>query len=307
MVDTGASISILKAACLPNLSQVNVDDTISISGITNEDVFSIGSMTITVHARNSSYSSLFHIVGEDFSLPFDGIIGLDFLDAFEAKLDYEKWVAYLTDDVQNHHELTLFRDTDPDDTIYRCKTTKIMDILRKNFPQHAKRQLEDLCTEFVDIFGTSDDSVKTNNFYRHKIYLTDNAPVYIKNYRTAYADKEEIERQVKKMLHDDIVEPAVSNYNNPILLVPKKPLPGSEQKRWRLVTDFRQLNKKMVANRYLMPRIDEILDRMGDAKYFSVLDLLSGFHQIELEKNSRKYTAFSCDLGSFHIHVYPSE
>lgn len=287
------------------MSHIDTNETISISGITSEDVFSLGSITLTVHAISSSYSSSFHVVGNDFSLPFDGIIGLDFLNTFEAKLDFENWVAYLTDEFDVRHRLTLFKDTDTDDNIFRCKTTRILNVLRPNFPKNASIQLEDLCTEFIDIFGTGEDSVTTNNFYTHKIYLTDKTPVYIKNYRSAYSDKTEIERQVRKMLNDNIIEPTVSNYNNPILLVPKKALPGSEQKKWRLVTDFRQLNKKMIANRYPMPRIDEILDRMGDAKYFSVLDLLSGFHQIELAKESRKYTAFSCDLGSFQYTRLP--
>lgn len=78
LVDTGAPVSILKAECPPNLSKIVSDNIISINGIKDEDVFSLGTMEITVHARDSSYTSLFHIVGDDFFLPFDGIIGLDF-------------------------------------------------------------------------------------------------------------------------------------------------------------------------------------------------------------------------------------
>jgi len=81
------------------------------------------------------------------------------------------------------------------------------------------------------------------------------------------------------------VEPSVSPYNSPLLLVPKKSLPNWENKEWRLVIDYRQINKKLLSDKFPLPRIDDILDQLGRAKYFSCLDLMSGFHQIELEKS----------------------
>ena len=111
--------------------------------------------------------------------------------------------------------------------------------------------------------------------------------------------------QVQKLIDDEIVEPSKSEYNSPILLVPKESLPGSNEKRWRLVVDYRQINKKLVADKFPLPRIDDILDQLDRAKYFSCLDLMSGFHQIGLEKKSRDLTSFSTGNGSYRFNRLP--
>lgn len=89
------------------------------------------------------------------------------------------------------------------------------------------------------------------------------------------------------------------------MLVPKKSLPNSDQKKWRLVVDYRQINKKLLSDKFPLPRIDDILDQLGRAKYFSCLDLMSGFHQIELEENSRNITSFSTSNGSYRFTRLP--
>jgi len=114
--------------------------------------------------------------------------------------------------------------------------------------------------------------------------VKDDVPVYNKNYRIPHNQKEEIDKQVEKRIKDGIVEPSVSGYSCPLLLVTKKSLPGTEEKRWRLVIDYRQINKKLLADKFPLPRIDDILDQLGSAKFFSCLYLMSGFHQITLEK-----------------------
>jgi len=74
------------------------------------------------------------------------------------------------------------------------------------------------------------EPISTNNFYKQQLRLKDNKPVYIKNYRSPHSQVNEIQKQVGKLITDGIVEPYVSEYNSPLLLVPKKPSPGSEQK-----------------------------------------------------------------------------
>jgi len=115
----------------------------------------------------------------------------------------------------------------------------------------------------------------------------------------------EIQKQVGKLITDGIVEPSVFEYNSPLLLVPKKPSPHSEQKKWRLVIDYRQINKKLLSDKFLLPRIDDILDQLRRAKYFSCLDLMSGFHQIKLEESSRDITSFSTSNGSNRFSRLP--
>lgn len=185
------------------------------------------------------------------------------------------------------------------------KRKEKLEILSKNFPKIAEKDLKVLCTEFIDVFALESEKISANNFYKQKLRLHDKEPVYIKNYRIPHAQKEEVNKQIDKLIKDDIIEPSISEYNSPILLVPKKPLPDTTQKRWRLVVDYRGLNKKLIADKFPLPRIDDILDQLGRAKYFSCLDLVSGFHQIELEEKSRDLTTFSTEKGSYKFKRLP--
>lgn len=170
-------------------------------------------------------------------------------------------------------------------------------------PAFAKVELMNLCKEFSDIFHLKDDVLTCNNFYKQSIKVTDSSPVYIKNYRTPQIEREEVCQQIDNLLQNDTIEPSVSEYNSPILLVPKK---YNNEKKWRLVVDYRQLNKRLLADKFPLPRIDDILDQLGRAKYFSTLDLMSGFHQIEIDEQSRKYTAFSfTEKGHFQFKRLP--
>lgn len=170
-------------------------------------------------------------------------------------------------------------------------------------PQYIKNDLFDLCSEFVDIFALPNDTMTVNNFYEQKLRTKTDQPVYVKNYRLPQSQKEEINNQVAKLLSNNLIEPSVSSFNSPLILVPKKSNNG--QRKWRMCVDYRLLNKNLVADKFPLPRIDDILDNLGKAKHFSVLDLYSGFHQIPLSKESREMTAFSTEKGSFQWKVLP--
>ena len=169
-----------------------------------------------------------------------------------------------------------------------------------NVPPYTQNEFYKLVEAYSDVFCLPDEAVATNNFYTQNINLTDNAPVFISNYKTIHTQGDEIQKQVNKMLRDNIIEPSVSSYNSPILLVLKK-ADSNKSKQWRLVVDFRMLNKRVLADKFPLPRIDAILDQLGRAKFFSVLDLQAGFHQISLDENYRKYTAFSTQSGHYQF------
>lgn len=163
--------------------------------------------------------------------------------------------------------------------------------------------IENICEEFQDIFHLEGEKLSTNNFYRQNIQTLDKTPVYTRNYRLPQVQQEEIQEQVQKLLDDDLVEPSTSPYNSALLVVPKK---GSDDtKKWRLVVDYRQLNKKIVDDKFHLTRLEDVLDRIGRAKYFTTLDMTSSFHQIELDEESRPLTAFSTNNGHYQFKRLP--
>jgi hypothetical protein len=114
----------------------------------------------------------------------------------------------------------------------------------------------------------------------------------------------EVDKQVKKLLQEGIIDESNSTWNSPILVVPKK-TDASGQQKFRLVVDCRKLNEKIIGNVYLLPDITEILDQLGQAKYFSCLDLVMGYHQIDMDLNDIDKTAFSTNEGHWAYKRMP--
>ena len=103
---------------------------------------------------------------------------------------------------------------------------------------------------------------------------TGSEPTYRTPYRLRPAEQDELEEQVKSLLAQGFIRPSQSPYGAPVLFVPKK------DGRWRMCIDYRALNRQTIKDRYPLPRIDTLLDRLGSAKVFTKLDLASGYHQI---------------------------
>lgn len=161
-----------------------------------------------------------------------------------------------------------------------------------------------ICEKYSDIFQLPDEKLTQTNMTSHAIELNDQIPVHVKQYRYLHMLKGEIETQINKMLKDGIIEKSNSPYNSPLWIVPKKP-DSQGNKKWRLVIDFRELNKKTISDAYPIPNMDEIIDQLSGSKYFSVLDLASGFHQIPMRESDKCKTAFSTPFGHYHFTRMP--
>ena len=111
------------------------------------------------------------------------------------------------------------------------------------------------------------------------------------------AEIAEIQQQVQDLLEQGLIQPSTSPYGAPVLLVKKKD--GSK----RMCVDYRALNHITVKNAAPLPRIDDLLDRLQGAKYFSSLDLLSGYHQLSLKPEDVPKTAFKTTSGLYEYKV----
>jgi hypothetical protein len=125
-----------------------------------------------------------------------------------------------------------------------------------------------------------------------------------RNYRIPEALKDEVRKITEKMLDDGIIRHSTSPWNSPIILVKKKPDASGKQK-WRLVVDFRRLNKVTVGDSYPLPLIGEILDTLGKAKYYTTLDCASGFHQIPLREEDQGRRPLARPQGTMNFVSCP--
>ncbi len=96
-----------------------------------------------------------------------------------------------------------------------------------------------------------------------------------------------------------VIEPSSSEWSSPIVLVPKK------DGTLRFCLDFRKLNSVSKFDPYPMPRVDELVERLGRAKFLSTLDLCKGYWQVPLDPACKEFTAFRTPFGHFQFRVLP--
>ena len=118
-------------------------------------------------------------------------------------------------------------------------------------------------------------------------------------YRLSPKEHDELQAQIDDLLAQGHIRPSTSPYGAPVLFVPKK------DGRWRMCVDYRALNRQTIRDRYPLPRIDDLLDRLGQARHFTTLDLASGYHQIAVKEDDIPKTAFRTQRGQFEFVVMP--
>jgi len=134
----------------------------------------------------------------------------------------------------------------------------------------------------------------------HTIPLIPGAqPFRLRPYRYNPFQKNEIERQIKELLQKGLIQPSSSPFASLALLVKKKT--GD----WRLCVDYRRLNALTIKNKYPLPVIDELLDELNGASWFTSLDMCSGFHQIGMAKHEEYKIAFQTHNGHYEYCVMP--
>jgi hypothetical protein len=112
-------------------------------------------------------------------------------------------------------------------------------------------------------------------------------------------ENDEIKRQIQEMLQKGHIRPSSSPCGSPIMLLQKN------DGTWGLFIDYWALNKITVWNRYLIPRIDDLMDQLKGVKYFSKIELNSGYHQVPIEPSDVWKTALKSKEGLFERLVMP--
>jgi len=134
---------------------------------------------------------------------------------------------------------------------------------------------------------------------RMKLILKDDEPVYQKARRCSEQEKQIIKRQVDEWMREGIVRPSLSEYASPVVLVKKK------NGAYRLCVDYRRLNQKIIKDHYPLPLIDDQLNRLQGARIFTTLDLKNGFFHVDVDEDSRKFTAFIIPDGQYEFLKMP--
>lgn len=182
------------------------------------------------------------------------------------------------------------------------RSTRLMNMLDLSKCDCSIEQLGSLnvlLSEHSDVFELDRSELGYSALVQHQIDTGDSAPIKQQPYRTPIVQRDRIARLIKEMQQQGIVKPSSSPWASPVVLVPKKD--GST----RFCVDYRQLNRVTKKDVYPLPRIDDILDTLAQAKYFITLDLSTGYWQVGLDPTSQSKTAFTTHCGLYEFTCMP--
>jgi hypothetical protein len=123
----------------------------------------------------------------------------------------------------------------------------------------------------------------------------DAKPVNIRPYRLPHYQKDAMESIIEQLLKSEFIRNSFSPYSSPAILVKKK------DGTWRLCIDYRQLNLHTIKNKYPISVIEDLLDELNGAKWFSKIDLRSGYHQVRMSAEDIKKTALALTWGTMSL------
>ena len=158
------------------------------------------------------------------------------------------------------------------------------------------QDLKELISRSTDIFSELPGRTRA---IMHDIHTTPGKVVRQRPYRIPEARRVAIKQEVTKMLGLGVIEESHSPWSSPIVIVPKPD--GS----LRFCNDFRKLNEISAFDAYPMPRVDELIERLGPVRFVSTLDLTKGYWQVPLTERAKPKTAFSTPEGLYQYTVLP--
>ena len=168
-----------------------------------------------------------------------------------------------------------------------------------NLLESQQKQLESLISANADVFAWRDDQLGLCDLLQHRIVVTSDNPTAQPYRRLPPSQLTEVRAHLDNLLAQDIISPSTSPYAAPIVVVRKK------NNEIRMCCDYRKLNAITKKDSYPLPRMDECIDALTGAHWFSTLDLASGYHQTEVHPDDQEKTAFTTPFGLYQWKRLP--
>ncbi|GBG77141.1 hypothetical protein CBR_g23467 [Chara braunii] len=252
------------------------------------------------------------------SLPFDIVMGMDWGEAVGATLHLKEHECRLPSPSGEAKTARLFHVSGVENPLAHCclsapafaRLVKKEQLEEQVFVAYVRPVTEPteekpidpaiakLLEEFKDLIEPPIGVVSRLIQHRIEIEPGSRTPKGVV-YQMSPRELEELRKQLDELLEKGWIRPSSSPFGAPVLFVPKK------EGELRMCIDYRGLNAITVKNAEPLPRIDDLLDRVQGAKYFSKIDLKSGYHQIEVHPDDQYKTAFRTRYGHYEFIVMP--
>ena len=270
-VDSGSSLSIISASLANKLNLKLIRNSSLVLHQVNGTTKTKGRTTVNMTIGQISAKLDLHVM-ENFQYPL--LLGLDAGERFGLRIDLKSRTASMAINGPPKRFVALYLNTEEAD------------------------QLNALLQKWFSLFS-QDNNIGRITVAKHSIITTPHPPIQLRPYRRPQSDYDEIRTQIKDLLSKGLIRESTSPYAFPVTLAPKKD--GTQ----RLCIDYRRLNAITIDDKMPMPRIQEVLDRLSDSKYFTTLDIAWGFWHIEMEIDSIEKTAFVTNEGHYEWMVMP--
>jgi hypothetical protein len=150
------------------------------------------------------------------------------------------------------------------------RVAKVYEKLRLHHIVEERDDSQSICVDYANVFKLPGDKLTATSAATHCIptpNVTEGRAITLQNYRLAETHKQAVKDQMKQMLRDEIITPSKSEWNFPLVVAPEK-LDATGKRKWRVCIDFRRLNQVSVGDSYPLPKIQDILDKIGKAVSF---------------------------------------
>lgn len=166
-------------------------------------------------------------------------------------------------------------------------------------PMSWKERISKLLNSMPEVFSLHDLDYGSTEKVKHQIKLSDSTPFKHRARPIHPQDIDAVRKHLQELLEAGVIRESESPFASPIVVVRKKD--GTV----RLCIDFRKLNSQTIKDAYALPNLEEVFSTLTGSKWFSVLDLKSGFYQIGMEEADKCKTAFVCPLGFWEFNRMP--
>ncbi|KAJ8014924.1 hypothetical protein DPEC_G00020820 [Dallia pectoralis] len=166
-------------------------------------------------------------------------------------------------------------------------------------PNEWKERITEKLSSMPEVFAQHELDFGRTDKIKHHITLSDMTTFKHRPRPIHPQDIEAVRNHLQQLLDAEVIRESESPFSSPIVVVRKK------NGDVRLCIDYRRLNTQTVKDSYALPNLEESFSALTGSKWFSVLDLKSGFYQIEMEEADKQKTAFVCPLGFFEFNRMP--
>ncbi|GET52748.1 hypothetical protein PTSG_12973 [Rhizophagus irregularis DAOM 181602=DAOM 197198] len=311
MFDTGAAVNVITSQIMDEMDlRIEEPSTVRCVMINEDKVASRGTTTIYIQFGDKEIPIKVEVIDSGKN---EIVLGNGVLDMFKANIDYtdktiilrmddetmDVPVKYIQKTIKGFEE-TLIEDELLDE-LYQDELYNIYEDDYENYEnENFKGKLKVLVEKYKDIFEYDGEKYNRTNLVKHEIRLKEGTePIAQKRYKENDEKGKFIRKEVDEMLKLGKIRESRSPWSSPVTLA------GKKSGNYRFCIDYRKLNKVTIADAYPLPRIDEQLERISSGKWFTSLDLASGFNQIEMAEEDVEKTAFICSAGLYEYNVMP--